>query len=90
MSILHRGTDGNPQRFLYTVTGSEGDLTELTITLPADRGGTNYEAFPAMVSTAYAYTMMIKSKTSTTFVLSLSAAASMNDVFDFLVVDKNA
>lgn len=83
------GSDGNAQRFQYTVTGLEADLTELTIPLPVARSNASYLVFPAQEEATNQLTMSVDtaSKTITEFVLSLSGEATAGDVFSFNVVD---
>lgn len=82
-------SDGNAQRFQYTVDGTEPDLTELTIPLPVGRANANYLVFPAQEEATNIVGMSVDtaSKTTTEFVLSLTGEASIGDVFSFNVVD---
>ena len=76
-------------RFRYTVTGSEPDLTEITITLPTTRAANTYivtteqEAYASMLDAR----VLNADKTTTTFKLLLSSAATAGDVFAFIVRD---
>lgn len=83
------GSTGNAQRFQYTVTGAEPDLTALVIALPAARANASYLVFYAQEQAAVLLSMAVltANKTVAQFVLSLSASASIGDVFSFNVVD---
>lgn len=83
------GDTGNPQRFTYTVTGAEPDLSELVIALPAARASANYLVEMSQQEAAYQLGMNVatSSKTTTQFVLSLSANATAGDIFVFTVSD---
>lgn len=83
------GGTGNAQRFSYVVTGAEPDLMELEIPLPAARLDALYLVFPSQGTASFQYAMNVAnaSRTTTEFVLSLSAEATAGDVFWFDVVD---
>jgi hypothetical protein len=82
-------SDGAAQRFQYIVTGTEPDLTELVIPLPAVRAAATYLVFPAQEDCANQLGMNVAtaSKLVNQFTLSLSASATIGDVFSFAVVD---
>lgn len=79
---------GTPRAFSYTVLGTEPDLANLVIPLPAVRGSNAYLVWTQMQGGTLFYGVpMIKSKTTTQFVLALSGNATAGDVFAFYVVD---
>jgi hypothetical protein len=80
---------GSPQRFTYTVTGLEPDLSELTIPLPAARANALYQVTPAQATAAFQLGMNVDngSRTVAQFVLSLSNDATAGDIFYFVVAD---
>lgn len=83
------GDSGDPQRFTYTVTGAEPDLSELVIALPAARASANYQVQVAQGTAAFGLNPNVanSSRTTTQFVLTLSNDATTGDVFWFTVVD---
>lgn len=83
------GGGGNAQRFQYTVTGVEPDLSELVIPLPAARSDALYLVTPSQEQATYGLhaNVATASKTTTQFTLSLSADATAGDVFSFIVDD---
>ncbi len=86
------GSSGNADRFNYTVTGLEPDLSELTIPLPETRADAAYEVTPSQSTATMLLLMNVdaSSKTTAHFVLSLSANATAGDVFSFVVSDLTA
>lgn len=79
---------GTPRAFSYTVLGTEPDLANLVIPLPAVRGSNAYLVWPQMQAGTNFFGMpMVKSKTTSQFVLALSANATAGDVFAFYLVD---
>ena len=80
---------GSPQRFSYTVTGVEPDLTALTIALPANRASTAYEVYISQeqATNILSYAVLTASKTVAQFVLQLTGAATAGDIFNFIVVN---
>ncbi len=81
--------DGLGQRFSYTVTGVEPDLSELTIPLPAARANALYQVTPSQGTATFGLHMNVAnaSRTINQFVLSLSGNATAGDVFWFTVAD---
>lgn len=73
------------QVFAYTVTGSEPDLSEITVTLPEAEESTGYLALCTQQTATNHLGMSISSKGLTTFVLSLSGNATAGDIFAFHV-----
>lgn len=73
--------------FSYTVTGAEADRSELTIPLPSSRSDTNYSITPSQETATYLLGMRVTSKTTSNFVLSLSANATAGDVFKFVLAE---
>ena len=80
---------GSPQRFTYTVTGIEGDLTALTIALPANRAAATYEVYisQGQSTNILGAAVLTASKTIAQFVMQLTGAATAGDIFNFLVVN---
>lgn len=80
---------GHPQRFQYTVTGLEPDLSELTIPLPAARLNNAYLIQMSMEQATSIVGMAVDtaSKTTTQFVLSLTGPATAGDIITFFVQD---
>lgn len=84
------GGSGNELRFSYTVTGAEPDLSELTILIPgAPRFNATYQVgWSQGTATALLEGNIDNaSRTTTQFVLTLSAEATAGDVFWFTVAD---
>lgn len=83
------GGSSTAQRFQYTVVGSEPDLSELVIALPAGRADALYLVFVTMatVTDQLGLSVANASRTPTQFVLSLSSPAQAGDIFSFLVDD---
>lgn len=83
------GALGTEQAFQYTVVGTEPDLENLVIALPSARANATYLVFPSQATFTNLLAMAVTnaSRTTTQFVLSLSADATAGDVFSFLVVD---
>jgi hypothetical protein len=81
---------GSPQRFQYTVTGVEPDLTALVIALPAARATATYEVYISQeqATNILGPAVLTASKTTAQFVLQLTGAATAGDIFNFLVVDR--
>ncbi len=77
------------QIFSYPVTGLEPDLANLVITLPTTRDDALYTVqvtmgtFTAILGEA----VPVTNRTTTQFVLSLTAAAAAGDTFDFIICD---
>jgi len=74
--------------FNYTVLGTEPDLANLVIPLPATQPDTGYFVQPWQAEHARFLAMATpdSGKTTTHFVLNLSANATTNDVFNFTVM----
>ena len=73
--------------FSYTVTGGEGNLAALTITMPTTQANTSYYVFSAQSTFTNVLGMGVQasSKTTTQFVLTLSGEATAGDIFNFLI-----
>jgi len=80
---------GTTQRFAYTVTGLEPDLSDLVIPLPAARADALYQVQATQATAAFQLSMNIAaaSRTNAQFVLSLSGPATAGDIFWFTVDD---
>ncbi len=76
------------QLFQYVVTGLEGDLSALTITLPVAELSTGYLVFVTQEQATYqlGYNVQNASKGLGSFVLTLSGLATANDIFSFMVI----
>ena len=83
------GDTGSAQRFQYTVTGLEPDLTELEIPLPAARANAAYLVWATQEEATNQVAMSVDtgSKTINDFILSLSGEAAVGDIFTFQVAD---
>ena len=75
--------------FQYTVTGSEPNKSELVIALPEAQLDSGYAVLVSQEQATYQLTMSVatSSKTTTQFVLTLSADATAGDVFSFTILD---
>lgn len=75
--------------FLYKVKGTESDPRNITIWLPEERLNSLYVVNPDQELCANTLLMNVdsSSKTSQHFILSLSAPATVNDVFSFEIAD---
>jgi hypothetical protein len=80
---------GAVQRFTYTVTGAEPDLTALVIALPANRATNTYQVYWSQdqATNVLGAAVLTASKTVAQFVLTLTGAATAGDIFNFMVVD---
>lgn len=81
------GTGASPapqvQVFQYTVTGAEPDLSELTISIPTATADTDYGVVFTTQGAVRTLVGDINTKTTTSFVLSLTGDASAGDVVTF-------
>lgn len=75
--------------FSYTVVGNEGDLEHLVIALPSSHANATYRVFPSQSTHTNLLGMAVNdsSRSTTQFVLTLSAVATAGDVFSFAVFD---
>jgi hypothetical protein len=84
------GGGGDRQSFSYTVTGAEPDRSLITVPLPAARASTNYVVMctPGGLVDIVGYDCPASSYALGQFVLALTIAAQIGDVFNFTVEDK--
>ena len=75
--------------FTYTVTGSEPDLSEVTVALPAARPDANYSVFPQTQGAPSIVACDVHGRTATQFVLSTTGNLTAGDVIGFLVVQNS-
>lgn len=90
LTAASNGSGGGPaiQSFTYTITGSEPDRSDLTITLPVAMANTNYVVTvqPMGCASIPAFDVPTADKTTTTFRVIATGVLTTGDVLGFLVV----